>query len=173
MTDKNIQRERVKLWRKNIQDGTDCLEYHRDIKTWVKERKITTLLDYGSGKGLQYEKGFHNLIGVRREDIDLYDIGSTTNGKLPLVIYEGIIAVNVFNYLPDDFIEEDLIELFRRGGDIFAVIPLNSQDPLSLQNRSQQWWDEVFESFDNHSTVIYYNGRKRTKKVFHGSTRIG
>ena len=167
MTDKTIQRERVKYWRKNIHDGTNCIQWYKDIKSWVNQRNITTLLDYGCGKGLQYDKNFHNLIGVPREDIDLYDIGSTAHGKLPLAIYEGIIAIDVFNHIPDDFIEQDLIELFRRGGSLFVTIPLDDR------NRPMSWWDEIFESFDNHSTVIYYRNNKKTQKVFHGRTRIG
>ena len=167
MTDKNTQRERVKYWRKNIHDGTDCIQYYKDIKKWVSERNIKTLLDYGCGRGLQYDKNFDKLIGVPREDIDLYDIGSTTHGKLPLVIYEGIIAINVFNYITDEFIEQDLIELFRRGGDLFVTIPLDDAE------RPMSWWDEIFESFDNHATVIYYKNNRKTLKVFHGSSRIG
>ena len=167
MTEQSIQRKRVKYWRKNIAEGTQCLQYYKKINAWVKQRNIRTLLDYGCGKGLQYEKKFDQLIGVPREDIDLYDIGSIDHGQLPMVIYEGIIAIDVFNHIPTEFLESDMIELFRRGGDLFVTIPLNDKE------RTIEWWDEVFQSFSNHSTVIYHHGSRKTTKIFHANTRIG
>jgi hypothetical protein len=166
MISPDIQRSRIKYWRKNIGTGEECLKYTKEVLAWVKANKITTLLDYGSGKGLQYEKDFAKYIGVKRENIDLYDIGSIAHGKLPMAIYEGVIAINVFDLIPDDFIEFDLIELFRRTEHVFAIVPLT--------NRKIEWWDEVFCSFENQSTVIYTKGNKIVeKRIYYGNSRIG
>lgn len=173
MTDKNIQRERVKFWRKNIHDGTNCIKHYKEINGWVKRRNVTTLLDYGCGKGLQYKEKFDKLIGVPREDIDLYDIGSVSHGKLPMAIYEGIIAIDVFNYISEQFLEHDMIELFRRGGSLFVTIPLDSKDPHSITNRPISWWDDVFMSFPNYAEVTYYSRKKTTKRIFDDGARIG
>lgn len=166
MISPDIQRSRINYWRKNIGTGEECLKYTKEILAWVKSNKITTLLDYGCGKGLQYDKDFAKYIGVKRENIDLYDIGSISHGKLPMAIYEGIIAINVLDAIPDEFMESDLIELFRRTKLVFAIVPLT--------NRKIEWWDEVFCSFENQSTVIYTKGNKIVeKRIYYGNSRIG
>lgn len=173
---KENRNEQIRIFRKLTYPGTNCLAYAKDIRSWIQKNKIKTLLDYGCGEGLQYEKKFSDLIGLNKLDIDLYDIGSNKYGKLSNSIYEGILAIDVFQYIPENLLEYELNELYSRlNGHLFVVIDVSGSDQkTSTLSYDPAWWDEVFTSFPHQAEVIYHSGSRKQngKRVYKNCTRI-
>lgn len=172
---RELQNERLRLFRGVKHPGTNCLQYTPEIRSFIHKQKIHSLLDFGCGEGLQYDKDFANLIGLPRVDIDLYDIGSKKNFKLPNHVYDGVIAIDVFQYIPEALFEREFNELYHRTRNIFAVVNCQPSDENSVTHRNPQWWDDVFTSFKQYTEVIYYGKGKNenTKRIYHGGSRIG
>ena len=176
---RELHNQQVRLFRglNPKHPGTNCLKYAREIRAFVAQNKIRTLLDYGAGAGEQYnEKNkFHELIGLPRRDIDLYDIGVRSHDKLPNNIYDCILAVDVFNYIPEALFEYEFNRIYSRARSVFAVVNLKPTDELAVTRQSSAWWDDVFSSFPQPSTVIYYGSLLKDNGVrkYSGGSRIG
>lgn len=176
---RELHNQQIRLYRGLKYPGTNCLAYAKEIRTFVSQNKIRTLLDYGAGQGEQYnEKNqFHKLIGLPRQDIDLYDIGVRTHDKLPANIYDCVLSVDVFQYIPESLFEYEFNRIYSRAKTVFAVVNLCPSDSAvpSLVTRPTSWWDEVFCSFPQMSRVIYYGStiKENGVRIYHGNTRIG
>jgi hypothetical protein len=171
-----IHNERVRLFRGLKYPGTNCLKYAREIRTFVSQNKIHSLLDYGAGQGEQYTQGFDKLIGIPKADIDLFDIGVPSHNKLPKNIYDCVLISDVVQYIPEDIFELEFNKIYGRGKTVFAIVDLNSTDPnAAVKGKPVEWWDEVFCSFPHLTQVIYYGSTVRTSGVrkYHGGARIG
>jgi len=159
--------------------GTNCLKYAGKIRAFVSQNNVHTLLDYGSGAGEQYneQNQFHKLINVPREDIDLYDIGIRSYDKLPNNIYDCVLAVDVFNYIPETLFEYEFNRLYSRTRSVFAVVNLRPTDPLAVTRRSSaEWWDDVFNSFSQPTTVVFNKSsyiKDADIRMYRGGSRIG
>ena len=171
---RELHNQQVRIFRDVKHPGTNCLTYGREIRTFFSEHNVHSMLDYGSGMGEQYngKNNFHNVIGLPRVDIDLYDIGVRTHDKLPKNIYDCVLAVDVLNYVPEALFEFELNQLYSRACNVFAVVNLRPTDPLAVTRRPSAWWDEVFCSFHVKSRVIYYGSTLKDNGVrtyFNGS----
>jgi len=176
--DQQIQlfNERVRLFRGLKYPGTNCLKYAREIRAFISQNQVRTLLDYGAGQGEQYGQDFAKLIGLPRTDIDVYDIGVPRHNKLPNNIYDCVLLVDVLQYVPEEIFELEFNKIYSRARKVFAVVDLNSSDPnATVKGKSAAWWDEAFCSFPQMSHVIYYGSTMRESGVrtYHGGSRIG
>ena len=174
---KELHNQQVRIFRDVKHPGTNCLAYGREIRTFLSENHVHSLLDYGAGLGEQYndKNKFHNIIGLPRVDIDLYDIGVRTHDKLPKNIYDCVLAVDVLNYVPEALFEFELNQLYSRAGCVFAVVNLRPMDPLAVTRRPAAWWDDVFCSFPVRTKVIYHGSslKENGVRTYLNGSRIG
>lgn len=175
---RELHNEQVRLFRSLSYPGTKCIKYAREIRTFIAQHKIHTLLDYGCGVGDQYNDNhkFDKLIGLPKSDIDLYDIGVRAHDKLPNNIYDCVLAVDVFHYIPEELFEYEFNRIYSRARTVFAVVNLSPiDDNAPTIAKPIKWWDEVFCSFPHLTHVIYHGSRMKESgvKVYHGGTHTG
>jgi tetratricopeptide (TPR) repeat protein len=133
------------------------------IRALIEKTGASTLLDYGCGKGKQYEWRDFELPGVGRvssaqdylgvERIRCYDPGYAPHSALPEGRFDGVIATDVLEHCPEEDLEWIIAEMFsfaRRF--VFAnvasyparkVLP-NGQN-AHITQRSPKFWREMFQ----------------------------
>jgi hypothetical protein len=92
------------------------------IKQHIERTGAKTLLDYGCGKGLQYQVNNINIPGVgvvhsMREYLGnpiltLFDAGYQPYSNIPTGTFDGVICTDVLEHIPEDDIGWVLDELF-------------------------------------------------------------
>jgi hypothetical protein len=157
--------------------GTNCLAYGHEIRKFVSQNAIHNMLDYGAGQGIQYndKHKFHDVIGIPRQDIDLFDIAARAHDKLPSNIYDCVLLVDVLNYIPEDLFEYEFNRIYSRAHKVFAVVNLKPTDEHAVTRRPIEWWDEVFTSFTQPTKVIYYGSplKDNGMRTYYGGARTG
>lgn len=177
-TTKELYNHQVRLFRGLPKyPGTNCLAYGQEIRKFVSQNSIRTMLDYGAGQGIQYndKHKFHDVIGIPRQDIDLYDIAIRTHDKLPSNVYDCVLAVDVFNYIPENLFEYEFNRIYSRAHKVFAVVNLKPTDEYAVTRRPIEWWHEVFTSFPQPTNVIYYGSALKNNGIckYANGSRIG
>lgn len=94
--------------------GIGTVNYQDDIGELINKTASTTLLDYGSGKGEQYQSPYElqTAWGVR---VTCYDPGVPEFSDPPNIKFEkfdGVICCDVMEHIPDDAIDKVLGHIF-------------------------------------------------------------
>lgn len=133
------------------------------IKRLIAATAAQNVLDYGCGKGLQYDlRGIHGDDGARHDsiqdywDVDFihcYDPCYEPFNRLPTGRFDGVICTDVLEHCPEQDLEWIVGELFGYAARfVFASIasfPANKRLP-SGENahttiRPPEWWRALFE----------------------------
>lgn len=94
--------------------GLTTRHYTDQIGAFLAEHKVETLLDYGSGKGVQYE--VPDVLARWRAQagtglkVTCYDPGVPKFSKLPKGVFDGVICCDVMEHVP----ERDVPATLRR-----------------------------------------------------------
>ena len=144
------------------------------IKDLVDLTKSNTLLDYGSGKGIQYktvllEDENHVLYQSLQaywnaDEICCYDPAYPPHQNLPNRQFDGVISIDVLEHCPQADVRWIIDEIFSLANKfVFANIACYKASK-SLPNgknahctiRPSAWWDVVLKSIaQNYSEVKY------------------
>ncbi len=145
--------------------GHSLFNWVARIRALIITTKSTTLLDYGSGKGQQYDPldppsrerlgGADSVLdywGV--EEVRCYDPNYEPYSKLPTDRFDGVICTDVLEHCPEEDVGWILEEIFgyaRRF--VFAVVacyPANKKLPdgsnAHCTIRPTQWWRAQVEA---------------------------
>jgi len=142
--------------------GVSILPHLARIKELIAATGAATLLDYGCGKGMQYELRSFEVPGAGVQDsiIDYWDLDEVAcydpcyppYSKLPEEKFDGVICTDVLEHCPEEDIPWIVDELFgyaRRF--VFASIacyPAKSRLPngenAHCTIRPLEWWRDVF-----------------------------
>jgi hypothetical protein len=134
---------------------------HR-IKPLIHETGARTLLDYGCGKGLQYEPQRISVEGVGEwdslldywgiEELHCYDPGYEPFSKLPEGKFDGVICTDVLEHCNEvdlPWIVEEIFSYAKRF--VFASIAcypakthLPNGENAHCTVRPPQWWRDLF-----------------------------
>jgi hypothetical protein len=144
------------------------------IKMLIDKFKARTLLDYGSGKGLQYGPMNVQLpdgtkypsipLYWRIEELYCYDPGHEPFNTLPSGKYDGVICTDVLEHCPEDDIPWIVGELFSHARHFLfanvacypAMAHLNNGENAHCTIRDQAWWKNVIAGVAQaHSQVRY------------------
>jgi hypothetical protein len=142
--------------------GVSLLPHIRRIKKLIRQTGATTVLDYGCGKGMQYEP--HSLKvpdeGVFEGVIEYWDIDEVRcydpcyerYNKLPEGQFDGVISTDVLEHCPEADIPWIVNEMFsyaRRF--VFAAIAcyaakaiLPNGENAHTTIRPAEWWHDLF-----------------------------
>ncbi len=139
--------------------GESLWPHLQRIKWWVLRTGARTLLDYGSGKGLQYQPMTLELEGTRWpgvqaywgvEQIYCYDPGYPPLSVFPRWTFDGVICTDVLEHCPEEdipWILEEIFSFARRF--VYANIAsfpakktLPNGENAHCTIRPAEWWLE-------------------------------
>lgn len=144
-------------------DGHSIYPHVDDVRALARATGARTVLDYGSGKGMQYRQdpiaigkgreipGLATYWGV--EAIHCYDPGVPEYAAYPWGTYDGLVSTDVLEHIPEEDIGWFLVEFFRLAGSfIFANIagyPAEKVLPngwnAHVTVKPKEWWKERIE----------------------------
>jgi hypothetical protein len=144
------------------------------IRRLIRHTGADTILDYGSGKGMQYElrrlvdedqvdhPDIRSYWGVK--EIRCYDPGYSPFAELPKGSFDGVICTDVLEHCPEDDIAWILEELFAFAGKFVyanvACFPARKRLPSGgnahCTIRPVKWWEEqIVRAAARKSGVLY------------------
>jgi hypothetical protein len=142
--------------------GVSVLTHLKRIKELIIATGARTLLDYGCGKGLQYElspvtvpgEGQHDSVldYWELDEVRCYDPCHAPFSKLPDGRFDGVITTDVLEHCPEEDIGWIVAELFSYAERfVFASIaayPAKSRLPTGENAhctiRPLEWWRDTF-----------------------------
>lgn len=131
------------------------------IANLIKRHNANSLLDYGSGKGMQYlNRRIHESWGGILPHC--YDPGVFGIHKKPQQKFDGVICCDVLEHIPELLIEETILELSEFSEKfIYANIALSpagkklpNGENAHVTLKSEQWWWSHFDKFVHDKEVI-------------------
>ena len=162
------------------------LKLHIDpIKGLIEQYKVSSLLDYGSGKALAYENvelrlpDGRNFRGVREywgvDEICLFDPGLEEHSKLPTKSFDCVISTDVLEHCPEEDLEWIVNEIFGFGRKfVLCTVALyaagktlpNGQN-VHVTLKSIGWWVDLFEKIAqlNGGRKFYLIGMRSPKDM--------
>jgi hypothetical protein len=145
----------------NLFAGASIIPHLPMIKTMVMQTQSKSLLDYGSGKGLQYRAtgitlrngeriaDIRSYLGVER--IVCYDPGVREHATMPDEKFDGVVSTDVLEHCPEQDVAWILEEMFAAASKfLFANIAsypaaktLPNGENAHCTVRPPEWWNEI------------------------------
>jgi hypothetical protein len=143
--------------------GSSFAPQARRIRAIIERTGARTLLDYGCGKGKQYEARDLDLPGVGRvpsvreylgvDEVRCYDPAYAPHSALPDRRYDGVICTDVLEHCPEEDLEWIIAELFSHARRfVFANVAsyparkvLPTGENAHITQRQPKFWHEMFE----------------------------
>lgn len=142
--------------------GVSLLPHLARIRTLIERTGARTLLDYGCGKGLQYELVGFDAPGVGRidsvvdywdvDEIACYDPCHAPFSTLPTGLFDGVISTDVLEHCGEEDLAWIVAEMFayaRRF--VFAAVAsypakthLPNGENAHVTIRPAEWWRTLF-----------------------------
>ena len=166
--------QRLGLRPEETYPGVSLLPHVQRIKQLIARTGATTLLDYGCGKGMQYEPHRFEVPGEGVFDgvLDYWDVDELRcydpcverYSAVPEGQFDGVISTDVFEHCPAEDVPWIVAELFgyaRRF--VFACIAcyaakstLPNGENAHTTVRPLEWWQAVFsEHAARHPGVVW------------------
>jgi len=144
------------------------------IKRLVKKTGALTVLDYGSGKGKQYEP--HTIRDASGatwpdvieywgvEEVVCYDPGYAPFNELPVGTFDGVICTDVLEHCPEEDVPWIIDEIFSYAKwfvfSNIACFPARKRLPTGENAhctiRPQEWWEaQLKDAAARHSGVVW------------------
>ena len=168
------------------------------IKRLVEATASVSLLDYGCGKGQQYEAQSINVNGAQLDatvqdflDVDYiycYDAAYPMYTKLPSGKFDGVISTDVLEHCPEDDLPWIIDEMFSYANRfVFASVAgfpaaktLPNGENAHCTQLDPKWWNDTFTEAAArhanvtwevwHSSLIELNGQRRFDDVRLGNS---
>lgn len=144
------------------------------IKSLIDQTKAQTLLDYGCGKGQQYELSPIDIPGAGQWDsiLDYWDIAGVhcydpcyqPFSKLPTGKFDGVISTDVLEHCPQDDVPWIIDEIFGYATRfVFANIAcyparkrLPNGENAHCTIQPKEWWEKILKEISaKHPSVIW------------------
>lgn len=173
--DREVEGRKVPVRPEDAFPGDQLPKFIGPIKQLVEATGARTLIDYGAGKGKQYElspirdergqevaRNIQELWGVR--SITLFDPGVPSHDRLPAGPFDGLVTTDVLEHVPRDdvfWVVEEMIGLAERF--VFANIacfpaiarlPDGTNAHVTVEH--PRWWLGVFESAVRRKPQLKY-----------------
>ena len=155
----------------NLYAGSTLSIHGTSIGQLISSTSSKTLLDYGCGKAIQYEKeDAHNeyFFGILPA---LYDPGVTKYSELPKGQFDGVLCTDVFEHIEEQDLNAVIEEIFSKATKFVYIGICNTPADSFLPDgrnshvtlKSFDWWvDKIFPlSNPNVTTQVYCYGNTR------------
>lgn len=128
--------------------GLGTLNYASEIGLQIVTTNSRSVLDYGSGKGEQYQEPYelHKQWGAA---VTCYDPGVKEFSKLPPdKKFDGVVCCDVMEHIPDDAVDSVLSDIFSYAKDwvffVVTTVPAKKNLPdgrnCHVAIHDEQWW---------------------------------
>lgn len=173
-------------------DGKSLPRQAHRIKKLISRAHARTILDYGSGKGTQYqpreilENGVHRWNSMQEywgvESIRCYDPGYPPFAVLPEGVFDGVVCTDVLEHCPEEDLPWIVGELFRFARCFVfanvacypAVKTLPNGENAHCTIRPVDYWRALFESAASGSSSVLWEVWADTPRgTGLGEVRIG
>lgn len=153
----------------NTFPGASLLPQAHHVRRLVAQTAARSILDYGSGKGMQYRplrlaqpgnswSSIQEYWGV--QNISCYDPGYEPFARLPQERFDGVICTDVLEHCPEDDLAWIVAELFSLSRHfVFASVAchparkrLPNGENAHCTVRPARFWDELFRA---HATTLW------------------
>jgi len=154
--------------------GVSLLPHVRRIKALIDRTGATTVLDYGCGKGMQYEPQKITVPGAGTSDsvIDYWDIDEVRcydpcyekYSRLPEGKFDGVISTDVLEHCPEEDVPWIVAEIFSYANRfVFASVAcypakttLPNGENAHCTVHPLEWWQRVFATAgERHPQVLW------------------
>jgi hypothetical protein len=154
--------------------GVNLLPHTKRIKDLIDQTGARTVLDYGCGKGYQYDWLKVVIPGVGERDgvldywdideVHCYDPSFERYSKLPEGKFDGVISTDVLEHCGEDDIPWIVAEMFAYANRfVFASVAcypakttLPNGENAHATIRPLEWWKDVFSSAGSrHPDVVW------------------
>lgn len=142
--------------------GFSLLPQVERIKRLIDLTESDKILDYGSGKGKQYETPLIDLGGVEKElvvdywdvmSVDCYDPGYEEFSTLPTEKYDGVISTDMLEHCPEEDVQWVVDEMFSFAEKfLFANVAcypakktLPNGENAHCTIKPADWWLNIFK----------------------------
>lgn len=156
----------------NTFSGISLIPQAERIKKLIDLTATETLLDYGCGKGLQYERKYRDAEQNTHdsvldywdvEELICYDPGYKPYSELPTKKYNGVISTDVLEHCPIEDIPWIVDEIFSYAENfVFANIAsypaqksLPNGENAHCTQQGYEWWEQLI-----HQVSSQYSGVK-------------
>ena len=138
--------------------GHSTKKWAADIGALIAQHGAKTLLDYGSGKGMQYsEQKLHEGWGVEKPT--LYDPAVKGIDVLPSPLrpFDGVICCDVLEHLEGKDVTDAIFDVLIRA-EKFAFFSISTKKAKKtlpdgrnahLTINPREWWEAMFASAEN------------------------
>lgn len=154
--------ELIPLYKEMVETGNNfhglsILPHTGIIRKMINKTDAKTLLDYGSGRGDQYEppNTLHAVWGVPKPFI--YDPAFSTHDVLPVGTFDGVLCSDVLEHVPEQELDELIITLFNYAEKfVWASVccrPAKKCFPdgrnMHVTINSIRWWRDLINKYAN------------------------
>lgn len=154
------EKQYILLHKQNLFKGLSTLAHKDQIALLIKQTRSSSLLDYGSGKGLQYKKvKLDQYWGV---DVDCYDPFYEPYNIIPDKKYDGVICVEVLEHVPEEELSLVLTNIFSKAIN-FAFFTVCTRPAKKLFDdgtnvhvtiRDLDWWTDTIQQYNKDRIII-------------------
>lgn len=160
---------------KIIYPGKSLYPFIGYLKALIEKYEAKTMMDYGSGKGLQYSyvrpkvakgkiyRSIPQYWGI--VSVHCYDAGLQEFQKFPEGMFDGVLSTDVLEHCPREDLEWILGEMFSKARKfVFANIAcypahavLSTGENAHTTVEPPEWWDKIIKRVaTNYPDIDYY-----------------
>jgi hypothetical protein len=149
-----------KLHEQNAFGGMTLAHFAEPATKSLRYFGAKTVLDYGAGNGLSWERE-PSLAAIRGDlEVSLYDPGVPKYETLPEGVFDAVLAFDVLEHVPLDEIDGVLKDIFSRAQKVVLMsfcprgskkkLPSTGED-VHVTQRGRDWWERRI----SHANLAY------------------
>lgn len=151
--------EQAKIFHKASEEnwpGNTIKRFLPEILSIIKEKKISSIMDYGCGKAKNHPKEFAKAYK--------YDPGVEEFSKKPEagIIFDLVVSTDVLEHIPEENVKEIIDDIFKYSKKWVFLSICTREAKSFLPNgynahatvKPKEWWDNILSSKKNF-TVRY------------------